>query len=118
LEECARSQPLTKMLLHFTRSLMLQISQCAVCFRFHQIQERLARWLLLSADRMDSTEFRMTQEYWSLMLGVRREGVTKAASHLQKLGIIKYSRGRIQILDRPRLEAASCACYAILAKQM
>ncbi len=117
LEECALSQPLTKMLLHFTRSLMLQISQCAICFRFHKIEERLARWLLMSSDRMKSNEFIMTQQYLSHMLGVRREGVTKAASHLQNLGVIQYSRGKIHILDRPALESASCECYAILLKQ-
>ena len=115
LDECRASPELTRMLLNFTRSLMLQISQCAVCFRFHQIEERLARWLLMSADRMDSNEFHMTQQTLSHMLGVRREGVTKAASHLQKLGIIQYSRGNIHILDRPQLEAAACACYAILS---
>ena len=115
LDECRDSPELTRMLLHFTRSLMLQISQCAVCFRFHMIEERLARWLLMSADRMESNEFLMTQKTLSHMLGVRREGVTKAASHLQKLGIIKYSRGNIHILDRPQLEAAACACYAILS---
>ncbi len=92
----------------------LQISRCAVCFRFHKIEERLARWLLMSADRMESNEFLMTQKTLSHMLGVRREGVTKAASHLQKLGVIQYSRGRIRILDRPALETASCDCYSIL----
>jgi len=117
LDECRASPELTRMLLHFTRSLMLQISQCAVCFRFHMIEERLARWLLMSADRMESNEFLMTQKTLSSMLGVRREGVTKAASHLQKLGIIQYSRGKIHILDRPQLEGAACACYAILSAE-
>lgn len=115
LDECKDSPALTRMLLHFTRSLMLQISQCAVCFRFHHTEERLARWLLMSADRMASNEFLMTQNILSHMLGVRRECVTKAASHLQKLGVIHYSRGKIHILDRPALETASCECYLILS---
>ena len=114
LEECSLTPQLTTMLLHFTRSLMLQISQCAICFRFHKLEERLARWLLMSADCMVSNEYQLTHEFLSHMLGVRREGVTNAATHLQKQGVIQYTRGKIKILDRKALEQASCPCYAIL----
>ena len=114
LDECEASPALSKLLRQYTHSLLAQIAQSAVCYRFHKIEARLARWLLMTADCMISEEFRLTQEFLSYMLGVRREGVTNAASHLQKQDIIHYRRGNIEILDRKSLEAASCPCYAIL----
>ena len=91
--------------------LMAQISQTAGCNRFHVVQARLARWLLMTRDRVRSGEFRMTHEFLSHMLGVRRVGVTEAASVLQRRKLIEYSRGNIRILDHRGLQGAACACY-------
>ena len=102
------------LLLRYTQSLITQMSQTAVCNRHHSIEQQLCRWLLLSLDRLPSNELRMTQELIANMLGVRREGVTTAAGTLQKLHIIEYSRGRIVVLDRAKLEAMSCECYAVV----
>jgi CRP-like cAMP-binding protein len=99
-------------LLRFTQALMTQIQQTALCNRHHSISQQLARWLLLSLDRLAGNEVPMTQGLISEMLGVRREGVTQAAGRLQDEGLIRYARGRIEVLDRPGLEAACCECYA------
>jgi CRP-like cAMP-binding protein len=101
-------------LLRYTQSLITQISQTAVCNRLHPIEQQLCRWLLLSHDRLQSDELKMTQELIANMLGVRREGVTYAAGCLQAEGLIKYARGRITILDRKGLEAAVCECYQVV----
>ena len=103
-----------RILRRFAHSMIAQISQSAVCFRFHVIEMRLARWLLMTVDRMESNEFRMTQDYLSNMLGVRREAVNRAAMSLQKRALISYSRSNILIVDRIGLEAAACTCYAVL----
>lgn len=105
---------LPDLLLQYTYSLLTQISQSAVCNRFHTVNARLARWLLMTYDRLRSDEFRLTQEFLSHMLGVRREGVTAAARALQQKKLIRYVRGQITILDRAGLEAASCSCYEIV----
>ena len=101
-------------LLRYTQALITQISQTAVCNRLHPIEQQLCRWLLLSHDRLQSDELKMTQELIANMLGVRREGVTYAAGHLQAEGLIKYARGRITILDRKGLEATVCECYHVV----
>jgi CRP-like cAMP-binding protein len=102
-------------LLHlYAHTLLSQVSQSAACNRFHMMDARLARWLLMTGDRLGTDEFRLTQDFISNMLGVRREGVSKAAGILQKDGLINYSRGRLKILDRPGMEAVACACYAII----
>lgn len=113
LEECKTGE-LPRILLRFTHSLMMQISQSAACNRFHEIEARLARWLLMTGDRMNSNDFSITQDFLSNMLGVRREAVNKTATHFQKLGLIKYSRGNLSILDRRELENAACNCYKII----
>ena len=113
-KECRNGGGLPRLLLRFCHSMTVQISQSAVCFRFHVIEMRLARWLLMTSDRMETNEFQMTQDFLSNMLGVRREAVNRAAISLQRKGIIAYSRSNIIINDRPGLEACSCKCYTIL----
>jgi CRP-like cAMP-binding protein len=102
------------LLLRYTQALITQMAQTAVCNRHHTIDQQLARWLLLSLDRLPSNQLTMTQELIANMLGVRREGVTEAAGKLQKLGVIRYQRGRIKVLDRPQLEKLSCECYEVV----
>jgi len=102
------------LLLRYTQALITQMAQTAVCNRHHSIDQQLCRWLLLSLDRLASNELSMTQELIANMLGVRREGVTEAAGKLQDAGLIRYHRGRITVLDRPRLEARSCECYQVV----
>ena len=105
------------LLLRFTQALITQMTQTAVCNRHHTVDQQLCRWLLLMLDRLASDEVRMTQELIANMLGVRREGVTEAAGKLQADGLIEYSRGRIRVLDRPRLEARVCECYAVVKRE-
>lgn len=108
------SRPLQHELYRYTHSLMAQISQTAACNRFHVVEQRFARWLLMTHDRVKSDHFRMTHEFLGHMLGVRRVGVTKAAQSLQKRKLISYSRGNISILDRAGLEGAACQCYEVV----
>jgi CRP-like cAMP-binding protein len=114
LTELRRNQTLQRELHRYTYALMAQVTQTAACNRFHVIEARLARWLLMTHDRIRSNPFQLTQEFLSHMLGVRRVGVTKAARTLQQSKLIKYSRGNITILDRKGLETAACSCYAIV----
>jgi CRP-like cAMP-binding protein len=113
-KEFHNSVPLQRALYRFTHVLMAQVTQTAACNRFHFIEARLARWLLMTRDRVLSNQFRLTQEFLSHMLGVRRVGVTKAAGALQQRKLINYSRGNISILNRKGLEAAACRCYQIV----
>jgi len=103
--------PLLTELLLYTRTLMKQVTQTAACNRIHTVKERLSRWLLMCHDRMESDEFPLTQEFISNMLGTRRASVGSAAMGLQTEGIIRYSRGRISILNRNELEDSACECY-------
>jgi CRP-like cAMP-binding protein len=114
LKEFRQSPALQRELHRYTYTLMAQVTQTAACNRFHVIEARLARWLLMTHDRTQSNPFQLTQEFLSHMLGVRRVGVTKAARTLQQNKLISYSRGHITILDRKGLEAASCSCYKIV----
>ena len=115
--EFDRSGPCQHLLMRYTLSLFSQMAQTAVCNRHHTVDQQLCRWLLLSHDRLSSDELVMTQELIADMLGVRREGVTEAAGKLQAAGLIRYSRGRITIVDRPGLEARVCECYAVVQKE-
>jgi CRP-like cAMP-binding protein len=102
------------LMLRYAQALITQMAQTAVCNRHHSIGQQLCRWLLLSLDRLPTNELSMTQELIANLLGVRREGVTEAAGKLQKLGVIQYQRGRIVVIDRPRLEELSCECYGVV----
>jgi CRP-like cAMP-binding protein len=116
-EEFRRGGPLQQLLLRYTQALITQMSQTAVCNRLHTVDQQLCRWLLLSHDRLDSNELTMTQELIANMLGVRREGVTVAAGHLQAAGLIRYHRGKITIVDRAGLEARACECYQVVRNE-
>lgn len=111
LQEFNRSGAMQTLLLRYTQALLTQISQTAACHLHHSIHQQLCRWLLTSVDRLSSDELCLTQESIAGMLGVRRESVTKEAGELQAAGMIQYVRGRIVVIDRPRLEAQACACY-------
>jgi CRP-like cAMP-binding protein len=112
--EFKRGGALQDMLLNYTQALITQMAQTAVCNRHHALDQQLCRWLLLSLDRLPSNELIMTQELIANMLGVRREGVTEAAGKLQAGGLIQYSRGKITVLDRPKLEVRVCECYSVV----
>ena len=113
-QEFNRAGPVLRLLLRYTQALITQMTQTAVCNRHHSVEQQLCRWLLLSIDRLPSDTLKMTQELIANMLGVRREGVTEAAGNLQRAGLIRYNRGRIDVLDRPGLEKAVCECYAVV----
>jgi CRP-like cAMP-binding protein len=117
LAEFGRIGGLHNLLLRYTQALLTQMAQTAVCNRHHSVDQQLCRWLLLSLDRLSSSEITMTQELIANMLGVRREGVTEAAGKLQSSGIIRYSRGVITVVDRPQLEARVCECYGVVRKE-
>ena len=109
--------PAQQLFLRYTQALLTQMAQTAACNRHHTVDQQLCRWLLMSLDRLASNEVSMTQELIANMLGVRREGVTDAAGKLQRAGIIEYSRGRIRVLDRLRLERMVCECYEVVRKE-
>ena len=108
---------LEKRMHRYAQVLAMQASQVAACNRLHEVDERLARWLLMSQDRIGTDVVPLTQEFLAHMLGTRRSSVTVAATLLQKAGLIKYSRGSVNIVDRQALEAAACECYGTLVKQ-
>ncbi|WP_197702578.1 Crp/Fnr family transcriptional regulator [Sulfuricaulis limicola] len=109
--EIKRSPALQLGLSHYLYAFMAQVAQTAACNRHHQLGQRLARWLLMTQDRLQSNEFHLTQEFLAHMLGVRRVGVTRAAGLLQEKKLISYRRGSLTVLDRKGLERASCRCY-------
>jgi len=117
-QEFARGGILTHLLLGYTHSLITQMTQIAACNRHHSLEQQLCRFLLLTLDRVSSSELVMTQGLVAGMLGVRREGVTEAAGNLQRAGFIRYRRGHITVVDRTGLEARACECYPVLAKEL
>lgn len=117
LNEFNRHGGLMSLMLRYTQALITQMSQIAVCNRHHSIDQQLCRWMLLSLDRLPTNHLMITQELIASMLGVRREGVTAAAGRLQRLGVVKYRRGHIEVLDRPKLEQLSCECYAVVKSE-
>jgi CRP-like cAMP-binding protein len=116
-EEFHRAGPMQRLFLRYTQALITQMAQTAVCNRHHSVDQQLCRWLLLSLDRLPSNELTMTQELIANMLGVRRDGVTQSASRLQTLGLIRYQRGRITVLDRAGLEDQACECYEVVKRE-
>jgi CRP-like cAMP-binding protein len=116
-QEFDRHGELLHILLPYTQALITQMSQTAVCNRHHSVDQQLCRWLLLSLDRLNTNQLTMTQELIANMLGVRREGVTDAAGKLQRTGAIKYSRGKIEVLDRAKLEKCTCERYVVVKQE-
>ena len=116
-DEIERGGPLPGLLLRYTQALIAQTGQIAACNRHHSLEQRLSRWILSYLDRQASNELMMTQDLIARLLGVRRQGVTQAAGRLQWEGLIHYSRGRITVLDRARLEARVCECYAAVKRE-
>jgi CRP-like cAMP-binding protein len=117
MQEFKRGGPVLHLLLRYTQALITQMSQTAACNRHHSLDQQLCRWLLLSLDRLNSTQLVMTQQLIANMLGVRREGVTEAAGNLHEAGLIDYQRGCITVLDRPGLERRTCECYAVVKNE-
>jgi CRP-like cAMP-binding protein len=115
--EFERHGELMVMLLRYTQSLITQMAQTAVCNGHHSVDQQRCRWLLLSLDRLSANQLVMTHELIANMLGVRREGITDAAGRLQKQGVIRYSRGRITVLDRAALEELCCECYSVVRRE-
>ena len=118
LEEFERGEGLHDFLLRYLSLLMAEISQAALCHRFHTVEEALGRWLLMVQDRLQTDSLNLTQENISHALGVPRTGVTMAAGALQRAGLIRYSRGKIAILDRSRLEVNSCECFRVVHNEL
>jgi CRP-like cAMP-binding protein len=116
--EFAREGPLQEILLRYVHSLLCQVSQSAACNRFHRIEQRLCRWLLISHDRVRSDDLPLTQEALSHMLGATRTNVTKAATALKNAGLIQYRRGNIRILNRTAMENLSCECYRVITEEI
>jgi CRP-like cAMP-binding protein len=111
------SAPLTALLLRYTQATLTELGQSLACNRVHLLEERCARWLLMTHDRVPGDHFDLTQEFLAEMLGVRRPSVSMTASILQRAGFIRYNRGRIEILDRAGLESAACECYGVIARE-
>jgi CRP-like cAMP-binding protein len=117
LQEFRRGGAMQHLMLRYTQTLITQLAQTAVCNRHHSVDQQLCRWLLLSIDRLPAQGIVTTQELIASMIGVRREGVTEAAGKLQKAGVISYSRGHIDVLDRKRLEGMACECYGVVRRE-
>ncbi|MEM8719810.1 MAG: Crp/Fnr family transcriptional regulator [Cyanobacteria bacterium P01_G01_bin.39] len=116
-EELNSQGALKRLLMRYVQARIIQLGQTAACNRYHSVEQRFARWLLTVRDSIQKDEFQLTQEFISQMLGVRRTGVTEVASKFQKAGIIQYKRGLIRILSQEKLEASTCECYGLIAKE-
>jgi CRP-like cAMP-binding protein len=117
IDEFNRAGPMMHLLLRYTQALITQMGQTAVCNRHHSIDQQVCRWLLRCLDRLPSNELLITQEFIANMLGVRREGITEVANHLQEAGLIDYRRGHIKVLDRRGLELRTCECYTVVKSE-
>ena len=115
--EVDRGGSLGPVLLRYTNAMMAMLAQGVACNRSHTLEQRMSRWLLMTRDRVDSDDFPLTQEFLAQMVGVRRPTVSLAGAMLQRAGFIKYSRGRITVIDRAGLEEVSCECYAFVREQ-
>jgi CRP-like cAMP-binding protein len=115
--EFQRSMAVKDLLLRYTQALITQMTLTAACNRHHALEQQVCRWLLMRLDRLQGSELTTTHEQIANLLGVRREGVTEAASRLQQAGLIRYSRGRVEVIDRPGLERRCCECYAVVKKE-
>jgi CRP-like cAMP-binding protein len=115
LRECVT---LERMLQQFSQIMAMQATQIAACNRLHEVEERLARWLMMTADRVGTNSLALTQELLAQMLGTRRASVTLAAGILQKAGLIAYTRGSVDIVDRQKLEDVACECYGLMRSQL
>lgn len=116
-EELNHQGALKRLLMRYVQARIIQLGQTAACNRYHNVEQRFARWLLTVRDSIQKDEFQLTQEFISQMLGVRRTGVTEVASKFQKAGIIQYKRGLIRIISQEKLEVATCECYRLIAKE-
>jgi CRP-like cAMP-binding protein len=114
--EFRHSEPMQTILLRYTSALLAQISQTALCNRIHTVEERLARWILVSQDRTEAKQLPLTHEFLAHMLGTSRSTVSLTAATLQQAGLIRYTRGKITVVDRDRLETVACSCYAIVKR--
>ena len=114
MQEFERGGPVQRLLLRYTPALITQMTQTAVCNRHHAVEQQLCRTLLLTLERLNGTSLTLTHELIAGILGVRREGISEAAGNLQRAGLIRYSRGQIEVLDRAGLEKAACECYRVV----
>jgi CRP-like cAMP-binding protein len=117
IEEFNRTGPMLRLMLRYTQALMTQMSQTAVCNRYHSIEQQMCRWLLLTNDRLPANELTMTHELIAIMLGVRRESITESAGNLQLSGLISYRRGHITVIDHKGLESRACECYHVVKSE-
>lgn len=116
-KELERQGALKRLLMRYVQARIIQLGQTAACNRYHNVEQRFARWLLTVQDNLQKNEFQLTQEFISQMLGVRRTGVTEVAKKFQKAGIITYKRGKIRIISPEKLEAHTCECYRLISKE-
>ncbi|ANP45839.1 Crp/Fnr family transcriptional regulator [Candidatus Viadribacter manganicus] len=116
-KELARSPSMQAVMLRYVHALFNQVAQSAACNHYHTLEQRCCRWLLMTHDRMQSNEFLLTQEFLAMMLGVQRTGVSRAAGALQHAGLITYTRGNVEILDRRGLKRRSCECYGVAKRE-